>query len=849
MDDPWGSPWASSETTSKQDPTPSPPKNLLSPPPKAFFGSTLNLPSQSPWADDAGFGDWAGAEQADALVNALDWGVWAESSRSPQPSPKPDEPGKRDSIAWPSSTATSPGLRPLPRSRTSSIFRHNSPDPWAADLSLHDRKNDSIPTSSRTPQITDAGPPSESIKTPVLAVKEQRDVKCVEAEDDVTQLEEETEKSASKRPKEWEPSSMPADTREPHGPDADPASKVEVHDIQSRPSSTFSLDSYNAADRQDSPITSVDEDPKSRLQTTPRKASGKVQELVGIYDDLAKSITEESPASTRPGPSRSENRERSPSQARSLEAGVDIDFGDFEDASSIHEKPAPSSNASSTFSGGSPTPKARPEDVVCQDRANEPTSRQSTKLRKASVPVQQLIEKFGPIRFDIDLKSIEKLFPGLADDVGGDAKETSEVSDRIINDSFTTIPERKTWYRISRYGSMRKHDSGDEDNYHRVEWPTSHLHSDTIKIVRRWMEEDSISGRVTLGAGKRTSVFNWDSSAAPVDLGKVFARKLSITHSRSNSAAIPESGSERPTQPATPDSEVRKSMKSPIEPPDPGPRSMTARMPSFGWSSNAIKSPPISPPTPNNPRDSNYADPINRPASVLTGAGTRAAPAVPTPREEPNKSEVVQEDEDEDDWGEMVSSPRVESQSGVTLATQSLDTNNTTPVQVTLANGSSKPDIKTTSAKQNSNPVAQLSISIPQSSRDPKQMPSQARSANAKTQRVDPWPLADFSIFEQATRTPKSSKQDPSWPLADLSVFESPTSASTSNWGNSLKTKSELSSKSRENNQTGTTKVVETEAPLKAVLGPIQKSDRQQDQDDIARRIVQNLPDLSYMLH
>src|SRR6478609_5242817 len=72
-------------------------------------------------------------------------------------------------------------------------------------------------------------------------------------------------------------------------------------------------------------------------------------------------------------------------------------------------------------------------------------------------------------------------------------------SDVIIDDSFTSISERKAWYLMSRPGSMRKHNLGDDENYVRVGWGNSQVREQAIRIVRRWMEEDSITGRVVLG--------------------------------------------------------------------------------------------------------------------------------------------------------------------------------------------------------------------------------------------------------------------------------------------------------------------------------------------------------------
>ncbi|KAI1093864.1 hypothetical protein F5B19DRAFT_93299 [Rostrohypoxylon terebratum] len=851
MDDPWGSPWATSDTTSKHQlpiPTPSPPKDLLSPPPRAFFGSTSNLQVQSPWANDGGFGDWAGAEQTDITPNALDWGVWAEpSSRLSQHSPRPES-INRSSIALPSSAATSPGLRPLPRSRTPSIFRHHSPDPWASEISFHDKKPDLAIENSNALGIgiNAADDQAEILESPAPSPPRKDVVKALETSVENTQFKEEGLESLSNGFQENETPSLDSSPRESHELDADSVPKVEVHDHPSRPSSSLSHGSSEEVERQDSPITSIDEDPKSRLQATSRKVSGKVSELVGLYDDLAKAATEESSPPRLEAPSIG-RRERSPSQTRSARGEDDADFGDFEDAKSEFSKAASLINGS-TPSGRSPTPKAQHGDTTTKNQAIEPDEHENAALQEISASVQQIIEKFGPIRFDIDFQLIDKIFPDLPKDVDAEANGTSEIPDRIIQDNFTTISERKTWYRISRYGSMRKHNSGDEDNYHGVEWSKSRLHSDTIKIVRRWMEEDSIAGRATVGAGKRTSVFNWDSSAtssAPVDLGKVFARKPSVTHSRDSSNAPPIQSPVQSIHSVGSSFEARRSIKSPILPPSGTPIQKAATNPGFRWSSDSIRSPPLAPPAKD--EKSEHAAPKTRTIPTTNNVEPRTSTSIQAPVQV-KQTDVILDDED-DDWGEMVSSPQVDTHPGPALTAQSLTNVNGPAPAIPAAPTSDIPktNIKSTTA-QSSVSAPKLSVTIPQSNQAPKQV-SQTGSFSAAP-KVDPWPLADFSIFESLSAgTPKSLRQDP-WPLADFSIFQSPTSGLASTSMNALKSKSKPISKPHESPSVRASmdQIIETQTPLKAVLGPIQNSHPEREYDDIVKGIIQNLPDLSYML-
>ncbi|KAI1648388.1 uncharacterized protein F4817DRAFT_334803 [Daldinia loculata] len=850
MDDPWGSPWALPETTAKNDhPTPSPPKNLLSPPPRAFFGSASNFQSQSPWATEDGLGDWTGTEQTDVAANAVDWGVWAEpSSLISQPSSRPDEFGKRSSVALPSSAATSPGLRPLPRSRTSSVYRHHSPDPWATELSLHDRKDDSS-TPVNALGISSVDSQHELNNPCMLEVPKQDTADIQETREDNTRLKEEGEQTPAGGLQVWELPSPSSDIPKRQDSGFDSAPKIDIQDALSRPPSTISLNSSNGLDHQDSPITSIDEDTRSRLQNSSRKASGKVQDLVGMYDGLATIPTEEPSASTRlePPSGESRRRSRSPSQIRST--GEDTDFGDFEDVRSEDIEPAFDSNTPLAAPKRLYTPTPRSEDTSTEDHISEPLGHNTASAATVSVPVQQLIDKFGPIQFDIDFQLVDKLFPDLAQGLkeDGNARESSDVPDQIIRDSFTTISERKTWYRLSRYGSMRKHDSGDDDNYHRVEWPTSRLHGDVIKIIRRWMEEDSISGRVTLGAGIRTSVFNWGSSAAPVDLGKVFARKVSTTHLRNASLPAVNHSLEQPAHSASSHPKMI-SIKSPIKPPDMTPKSRPASIPSFNWSSDTQSS-PITHSIASNDDGGDHVSSTHRTISATAVAETTIHTVIQAPVQL-CQGEASGENE-EDDWGEMVSSPRVESQHGSTLMIQSMSNTNSAPL-TSASSAANTPtiDAESVSMAQSSSSMSKPSISIPKSTPPPAQIPNQPASLTVKTSKIDPWRNADFSTLEGvSTQTPKSSRQD-TWPPADFPISESPALGSTPASMHSPVSKSRLSldSHDRSTVQASMNEVKKPRAPLKAVLGPIENKTDKRDQENVIKSIVQNLPDLSYML-
>ncbi|PQE24680.1 hypothetical protein CJF32_00006957 [Rutstroemia sp. NJR-2017a WRK4] len=154
----------------------------------------------------------------------------------------------------------------------------------------------------------------------------------------------------------------------------------------------------------------------------------------------------------------------------------------------------------------------------------------STAKAADDVPESQLPKiSSGPVDFVIDLTAVDKIFEKDDLPVIDSSAEKVFIPDTIIADTFATTGERKTWYRISRYGPMRKHNAGDDENYVRITWAQSTVKQDTQKIVARWMEEDRNNGHVVLGGtSKGGSVFGWnDPNAAPVPLAAVFAKRNS----------------------------------------------------------------------------------------------------------------------------------------------------------------------------------------------------------------------------------------------------------------------------------------------------------------------------------
>lgn len=661
MDDPWGSPWASApaDTPSKNDhsPSPSPPKSLLSLPPKAFFGGSPNLPAHSPWADH-GFGDWASPGPADD--SNLQWASWAE----PGLTPRAESPGKQSPIAWPSSTATSPGLKPM-RSRSSTYFRQSSPDPWANETPWRDRDEAPPPNGNATSSV----PRDHNATTPVDA-------------DVVIQVEAPRPSAAKVSDSRSDARSQdPSEGAAAHACGSSLAAEAEGRESPSRPSSTFSVESPPGLERQDSPITSIDEELNFVPRNLTRKASSKVSDLVGLYDGLARAASDGSqsrPVSRKTALDSSQIADQDGAAGISeLESGLGQDLSASEDP------------RTSTSSDRSSTPKIQNPNRLSHG-SHESSKENHDPIDEAhALALQQLTEKFGVIKFEPDVKRLDEAFQSKLQPDYEECSNPERLPDYIITDTFGTVDERKAWYRVSRFGSMRKHDSGDDENYHRVTWQTSQLHDDAIKIVRRWMEEDSISGKPILGGGKRTSAFNWDSAAAPVALDKVFARR--------SLGARPRGSSTAPMghTPASSIGSLNSVMEEPRLMPGPGgslapssagtPSLSASPVPSFGWGTR----PPVA--SVMTARSSFHSLDIERPMQKPVSPISPVPPSPALPQSHsinPPAATPGDNDHSDDDWGEMVFSPTQETFTALEndpMSQGTLDVSSKSPVSGSVA--------------------------------------------------------------------------------------------------------------------------------------------------------------------
>lgn len=345
------------------------------------------------------------------------------------------------------------------------------------------------------------------------------------------------------------------------------------------------------------------------------KAS-KVQELVVMYDGLSK------PATSSDGSIPSETGRKS------------------SEASIIHEA---DEDDVSIASGNSEQEAAKPDEQPSKQdigRGNNHITISDDKAAKELLPSPS---KRTNIPYPINLAILDTLLPNTKPL----ATPPAQLPDSVITDSFTSVNERKTWYRVSRFGSSRKHDDGNDETYRRVTWQNSEVRNKTIRIVRRWMEEDSIAGKVILGkksAAIGASMFNWDSSEPTVEIDTLLRqrREESRPPSRNISESIRTPAAAEQDEAAfawgSSGAETPKELE-PVELPPTDTKDLQtpdmARVPSpsLGWS-------PWD--------DSSRAS--HRPSSTV--------PSVPSGLQfsESAAYEDDEENDDDNDWGEMVTS-------------------------------------------------------------------------------------------------------------------------------------------------------------------------------------------------
>ncbi|KAF9763022.1 hypothetical protein IL306_003268 [Fusarium sp. DS 682] len=683
MEDPWGSPWTNDE----------PPKiDLPAPPPHAHFtadhsGSSQRVsPAHTPWnEDDDAWGGWAEAGKDSSPRWGRSPGLRPIGGSSRLPSPTPDPWGRsptfdaarlRKEDNGDSAIILGEGLRPIigrVATRTPSPARslnENAADIWQQpEPALSNRSANPLPSENEGRPGSPNGVPKPALQRgtgpPPLRQPSNKVSELVEMYDDIAKRSHSASPIDPSMRKVSDNTSAHDVATEAKG-DAPEEFEHEVQ-VKTEPETKLKEDSESESNSESKKELEpeVKEESKAEPET---KAEIVSEETLEEEEQVMEGGTEESPREDDQGQTESDSwsdfespLKEAPEEAKELEV----------EAPKITASTAGTTRHEETTIEAAPTPARR---------------------KAPSVP------------FAIHMTKLDDIFPP----VEKSCPPPEPIPDVIIDDSFTSISERKAWYLMSRPGSMRKHNLGDDENYVRVGWGNSQVRERAIRIVRRWMEEDSITGRVVLGrrgGAAGAKIFNWDSSAPSTEfsISELLARK---NHSRQTSAAskgtvasptaaafgwssnpIPSpTVAAPPSAPRTSTtSDPRSSVEtSPVEATKTSPASKTRAPPLASPPRPRITEEPPSPikPTPLKPTNrpisitqplqfpasptiSEPQSPINPPSLLSTNRPVSISQAPTSPLALPPTNGGWGEDDDEDeDWGDMVSSPTVETNGG-----------------------------------------------------------------------------------------------------------------------------------------------------------------------------------------
>lgn len=559
MEDPWSSPWATD--------TPAPPTiDLPSEPQQAHVVNTPRKTSRSP-------SPWG--RNVDEAED--DWGGWKEASAG------------KDTPGW----GRSPNLRPL---GSATVL-----DPWALGAEEKERER--------------------GADSAISLGEDGRDTRDEETNGKAVEGHVMNDEEANAM--DWHGTSEKKTGEAVNGLNV---RDEKTHEIQEQ----ISIEDIRVEDIDRSTSPDIDEPTKALgvERPTGSRQPSKVQELVEMYDGMARAPSAEI-SSSETGQREVDDDELQDEieHATTLEVSYEMEKAD----TALDEDIADDTHHDSEESTSSETD----EDDISQTEApeiDEPTqSLQADEPKHETLSVEPVEPTLAqdsehntatlpqPTSYAIDFSILDTLFPGI--EVTTTIPE--QLPESIIKESFDSVSQRKAWYRMSRFGSIRSHNHGDDDNYVRVGWNNSTVRKDTLSTVRRWMEEDSIGGRVILGrrlGHGGGSMFNWDSEAPAVEIGELLARKK----------PKPKPKPTRHTR------QVSATVEGTV---------MSPTIPAFGWSSSV-------------------------PASPVTGRFSSEWHAKPSrlgeTSEAPLTAQVINSQADaveaeDDDWGEMVSSPTMES--------------------------------------------------------------------------------------------------------------------------------------------------------------------------------------------
>lgn len=590
----------------------------------------------------------------------------------------------------------------------------------------------------------------------------------------------------------------------------------------------------------ESPQTSFEDE--SKHPKSGREKLSKVKELVQLYDGLVvdntgpttlKDRTDATPGDDHCGTNASEDSED--------------DFGDFEEGES--------NTSTNNILNGSAKAPATVEISESYD-ATEPSVEESESHDNIS-------RNLDPVQFDVDISLLAEIFgnenAGSSNSIS-DSKESPGIYN-VVLDSFSSIEERKTWYRISRYGTMKRNNTGDE-NYIRVDWAHSDVRVETLKIIAKWMEEKRLGGAMLLGSANRLgSLFGWDkANKAPMSTNPDHGNEATKENPASIPQKVPSQGpigalsvvphTGRVSLELTSPSKGRTKRDSPM-----------AMSPQFSWSSSQPESKNSNVRSPNLPELKSVSASSPHSNRLSMAQIDRSLEVLPVPRVTPampdtgfssvqqqdlsfptvptagatvrNVSTVVQPgdasiDEDLGGVGVVSSTVRAEAQAPLSEQGHKLSETplwNPNPIQSTNSNsseaghGTSKSASLSLPSSDFTDIGSTTSFSAPKSNES--SMPT-AASAD------DPWATADFSIFD----TPMTVRAKPVATVPPVSP-----------------SRPKIPSRAPPPQPTSQKLGILKQAPLpKQQTQSHRKTREELEQDRIVRDIVQNLPDLSYML-
>ncbi|KAG9235171.1 hypothetical protein BJ875DRAFT_459686 [Amylocarpus encephaloides] len=868
MDDPWGSPWADevqdnvqltqSTQTPEKEQEPIRPTTPLE-------ASSLALQQQtiSPWDDnndgDGAFGAWA-SMPSDATFDVDgardDWNQDMEGT-SPGKSP---ERAINNALNPINDTCTfTEGLAlPIPGASPGSppLLRQPSPGPRAFEgvgdfqhdlLGSNEASNKERTTSDQKifkPQAKasqKAHLPSDSAIE--LLPSEEEEATPTKPQSDADTVLEKTLSSPTERQ---------------HEASRTASSPQEVELMSSRPSSSPSDHSHHNETSPESPRTSLEDELKR--PSMPRQVSSKVQELVEHFDTLAKT-EEPEVASDRENGAKGDaaNNSETPEDLSADEPDFDADddfgdFGDFEEGQSDVEETA--------FRHGITVAKTRISDSP-KDRLTraspDPVSRSEDDLVR-------------PVDFTPKSSLLDQLYPDLKESL---IPEPCFVPDTVPYDSFASTDERKIWYRVSRYGPMRKYNTGDDENYVRVNWPRSQVRAETLKIVGRWIEEDRMSGRVVLGGGSKAgSLFGWnDTKSRPENIAAAFAerkprKKLDpppitptteiprewpkgLARERSTSKGRRSASKARrqsSSKSVTSLNDVELQKQSPVDvaylgwDTENGPRNSKSSSHRSSRSVTKVTSNTKSPfPIQSHSRRSSINNATTpREGMPKTNLETIFSPPLVKPHLEAVKSTsaVANVFDDDDEWGDMMSSPAV-------------------AVAPTLAVSVVSKHEKSQSVSENSLPKQSLSkAKLPdEQARRPRVSFDQILTPQPVVLSVSDVMILPFKAAGGSISDPMSTSVQPAqskaavtsdgidpWASADFSIFESSPSAALEPFPTTIPDKAKstkiIPNFGGQNVASSSSTIINNESPPREAI----------EQDKVIKRVLASLPDLSYML-